>query len=297
LAGSVAVAAAPTAEDRRGAVRSRRRIGFGVLSWLIGLGGLAVFVFALAEIVLMWLPGTSLLSLIDDLAASDLDYRAQFHHLGITVWALAPALIVQVRRPERRVAAMLQALAVAATGVVVMAVCGALQLLDVVVLVLVGLLGWLHPRSGALVSRPRFDRRQLFVVALGALPWLALAGSNVPAAWAAQHAVGVGDTSAQVLWANSALMPVVIVVVALVGSTGHPGRLLPAWTAALAAVDVGLHSLVFPNQAASLPVAGAVAAITWGALFAVASAARSRSRDEQASSMAGFGTQAEGASA
>jgi len=260
---------------RSGSGSSGRRVAFRILASLTAVAGLAYLLVGMAEVVLMWVPDATLLSLLDHIKPAELDFRAQFNHIGLISWALFPALAVQLRAPRRRVAPMLQALGVAGAGVVVMAICGSLESVDVAVFAVLALLAWLHPAGGELVRRARLDLRQAVIVAIGALPWLMMAAANVGQAWASAG-LDVADTSDTMLWAYSALLPVVIVIMALVGSTDLRGWHLPAWTAALAAIEVGVHSLAFPDQAASLQGPWAVAAVVWGAGFAAASLARSR---------------------
>jgi hypothetical protein len=77
-------------------------------------------------------------------------------------------------------------------------------------------------------------------------------------------------------WATSALMAVIIVVAGLIGSTDHTGWRLPAWIAALASIDYGVHSLVFPDVASNASTLWAVAAVAWGCAYAVTIVRRSR---------------------
>ena len=253
-----------------------RRVAFRGVSVGVVVVVLLVFLGGLAEMVLRWLSDATLLSLIDDLAPADLQYRGQFIHVGVVAWAIVPPLVVQLRTPSRRVAPMLQALAVAIASVVVFPLAGAPELLDVAVLAAVGLMAWLHPCAGELVRRPRLYDRQARIIAVGAVPWLAMAWFNLFEARDAATSDSIADVPPRVLWGHSALVPVVIVLVALVGSTDHGGWRLPAWTATVAAVVVGVHALAYPAQAASLSAPWAVAAIAWGLAFAMATVHRSR---------------------
>lgn len=155
------VAAQPRPDVRSERIEpERRRPAFRVSSVLAAAVALVVFGVGLAEIALMWLSDATLLSAFDELARSDLDYRSEFNHFGIVAWAIVPPLLVQLWRPAQRVAPMLQALAVAGAGVVVMAISGALEIVDIVVLAVVGLLAWLHPCATELFRRPGVDGLQ-----------------------------------------------------------------------------------------------------------------------------------------
>ncbi|MEJ2595382.1 MAG: hypothetical protein P8100_09710, partial [bacterium] len=82
---------------------------FRIVSWVVGLGTVALWVFGLMEPVLMWLSDETLLSLFEEGEPTEIEnYRSQFFHIGIAVWAVVPSVLVQLRRPERRVAPLMQ---------------------------------------------------------------------------------------------------------------------------------------------------------------------------------------------
>jgi hypothetical protein len=111
------------------------------------------------------------------------------------------------------------------------------------------------------------------LVALAAVPWLVFAFTEAQLQW---RNVAGDSHAAMEHWATFALMAVTIVVAGLIGSTDHTGWRLPAWIAALASIDHGLHSLAFPDVASSTSTPWAVAAIVWGCVYAVAIIDRSR---------------------
>lgn len=253
-----------------------RRIAFRALAWVTALGLVALSVFGLMEVILMWLPDARLLVLIDDLSAADLSHRGHFNSIGIVSWALVLAVVVQLRKPQRRAAAMLLAVAMVLAGTVLYGLSGSLTeslIEEVPLLVLILLLAWLHPRAGELVRRPRLDRNMAGLVALAVVPWLVFAFAEAQLQW---RNVAADSHAAMEHWATSALMAVTMVVAGLIGSMDHTGWRLPAWIAALASIDYGLHSLAFPDVASSASTPWAVAAIVWGCVYAVAIIDRSR---------------------
>jgi len=253
-----------------------RRIVFRVAAWVTSLEVVVLFVFGLMEVVFMWLPDATLMSRFDDITAADLVHRGHFSSVGIVAWALVVAVLVQLRKPQKRVAAMLLAVAVVLAGTVVYGLSGSLAdwlLEEITLLVPVLLMASLHPRAGDLVRRPRLDRNMAGLVAVAAVPWSVFAFAQAQLQWRNV----AGDPHAEMEhWATSALMAIVIVLAGLIGSTNHTGWRLPAWVAALASIDYGLHSLVFPEAASAASTMWAVAAIVWGCTYAVTIVQRSR---------------------
>lgn len=253
-----------------------RRIVFRVVAWVTSLEVVVLFSFGLMEVVFMWLPDAAVVSVFDDVTAADLVHRGHFNSVGIVSWALVLAVLVQLRKPHERVAAMLLAVAVVLAGTVVYGLSGSVGdwlLEEIALLVPVLLLASLHPRAGELIRRPRLDRNMVGLVAAAVVPWSVFAFTQAQLQWRNV----AGDPHAEMEhWATSALMAIVIVLAGLIGSTDHAGWRLPAWVAALASIDYGLHSLVFPDVASAASTMWAVAAIVWGCVYAVAFVRRSR---------------------
>lgn len=251
-----------------------RRIAFRILSVLVSLSLLVLMVFSLMEVVLMWLPWDTLMSFIDDLPAGDEIHRAHFNMIGIVSWALVACVVVQLRRPERRVAAMLAAAGIVITGMLVYGLSGTLSewlIEDVLPVIFVVGLAILHPRARDMLRRPNLDRPMAMLVAAAAVPWIVFAVDHA----LTQFRDAAGDPHAQVEhWATAALMAVTIIWFALIGSSDHPGWRLPAWVAALASIEYGVHSLVFPDVASSASSLWAVATVVWGVAFAAGTVRR-----------------------
>ena len=280
---SATSATAEQAEVQEEGGSRARRIAFRVLAVLTSLLVVTLMIFAVTEVVFMWLPWDTLMSLIDDLPAADEIHRGHMNIAGIIAWALVLGVVVQLRKPERRVAPMLQAVGIVVAGAVVYGLSGTLGewlAEEVILLVPVLLLAVLHPRARDLVRCPRTDRTMGALVGVAAVPWLVFAVDHALLQW--RNAAGDPHAGME-HWATAALLAVVILWCGLLGSSDHPGWRLPAWIAALASIEYGVHSMVFPDVASAAATLWAVGAMLWGAGFAVATVGRSR-RDTPAGS-------------
>jgi hypothetical protein len=258
----------------------RASTAFRIVSWVVGLGTVALWVFGLMEPVLMWLSDETLLSLFEEGEPTEIEnYRSQFFHIGIAVWAVVPSVLVQLRRPERRVAPLMQMWFGAIALVVVMAIVGGLEPIDFVLLAAFTLLAALHPARREMFRRTGVDRAQLGVLAVGAVPWLVRAGVAIGDAWDAKDLPDVDGTPALMIEGNVALAVVLVLLAAAIGATRHSGWKLLAWTAALSPIGIGVHALVFDDQAASVSAPWAVAAVGWGIAYAAATVGRLRRAD------------------
>lgn len=257
------------------------RIAFRVFSGLLALFVLALSIFALLEVVIMWLPGDVLLGLDDGSGepwpGGFLVHRSHFMAMGLVAWTIVPAIVVQVRKPWRRVAPMLVAVVMGLATLVAYGLNGTLQewiTEDVVPTTLILVLAALHPRVRDMFRRPAFDRDMLRWAVIGAVPWAVYGLIQAQL----QFRPAPGDIHAGGLehWAKALLLAVAIITCAVIGASDHDGWRLPAWTAALASILFGVHSLVFPGLASGLPVIAAVGAVAWGIVYAVALLRRSR---------------------
>lgn len=276
VGGTPAVVSAGTGQPAGGTRARARRIAFRALAWVTSVGVLVLSGFGLLEVVFMWLPDATVVAMFDDVGAADLIHRGHFNAIGIVSWAFVPVVLVQLRRPERRVAAMVLALAIVIAGTVLYGLSGSLAdwlIEEVTLLVPVLALAWLHPRASDLLRRPRLDRTMAGLVGVAAVPWLMFAVTQAQLQW---RNVAGDSHAAMEHWATSALMAVTIVLAGLIGATDHSGWRLPAWIAALASIDYGLHSLVFPDVASNASTQWGVAAVAWGCAYALAIVRRSR---------------------
>lgn len=277
--------ASPQARSSRDAVDADdltwargHRITFRVLSWLTALFMLAVFVFGLLEVVIMWLPGDTLLSMDSGEAYPGglLVHRSHFMAIGLVAWTVVPAVLVQVRKPWRRVAPMLVAVVMGLAGLAAFGLDGTLMAWvteDLLLILPIFVLAALHPRARDLFRRPDFHPDMVRWAVVGAVPWAVYALLQAQL----QFRPAPGDVHGGIEhWGTAFLMAVAVISCAVIGASDHDGWRQPAWTAALASVLFGVHSLVFPGLASGLPLIAAVGAVAWGVVYTVALVRRSR---------------------
>lgn len=273
----VPVETSQTSTAEPGGTSKRRRVTFRVVAAVVALWVLATNIFGLMEIIVMWLPTETVASMFEEETPFIDLHRAHFMAIGILAWAIVLSMLVQLRKPEHRVAPMLLLAAAALGATIVYGLSGTLSawLIEEIAMVLVpiALVVLLHPSRDRLFSRPEFDRPLAGLALLAAVPWLVYIVDN---AWT-QFTNAAGDTHAEMEhWATAALMGIVIVAAAFLGSSDHPGRGLTAWIAVGGSVIFGVHSLVFPGLASSLPGIWAGAVILWGIGFGAMMIRRSR---------------------
>ncbi len=250
-----------------GQVSNRRRIAFRVVATLVALFILAQQIIGLLELVLMWLPGDTLSSMFDDDFSEIAVHRTHFMAVGIVAWGVVLSMLVQLRKPERRVAPMLLLAAVALGATIVFGLSGTLSewlIEEIAVVIPISLVVFLHPSRHQLFTRPDFDRPLAAMAALATAPWLVYIVDNART----QVTNTAGDPHAEMEhWAIAALMGITLSVAAFLGSSDHTGWRLTGWIAAGGSAIFGVHSLVFPGLASALPAAWAVAAILWGIAY------------------------------
>jgi hypothetical protein len=176
---------------------------------------------------------------------------------------LAAALAVQVRRPERHVAAMRIVLLAVVAQLLGAVASAALDPVGVVLLVLVLLAAVLHPARGT-VLRPRVQpSTRLLVVALpAAVALVAFAGVQVAHHYtASSHDV----LDAKMGWLGAAFACLGLALT-LMAAALLPERKEPVVLAAIGLVILGVASILHPHVASSLGLGGGLLA------FAVAAA-------------------------
>jgi len=232
--------------------------------WFLALYGIGAL-----ELVFMWLPDDTVTSMFDE-PPNLLAHRTHFLIVGIVSWAILVAILPQIRKPERRVAPMLQLLVMAFGAGVVYAFSGSVREWvseEAVILVPVAVLAILHPRIRALLRRPRFERSMTLLAGIATIPWSAYTVDNSRL----QLINAAGDPHAEMEhWATAALLGITVIACAFIGSTDHHGWRIPAWVASGASVIFGVHSLVFPGIVSALAPIWALAAIVWGVMFGAA---------------------------
>lgn len=254
-----------------------RTIAFRVVAILVSLWLLAMNVFGLMEVVLMWLPAETLASMLDESASELSIHRAHFMAIGILSWAAVLSMLVQLRKPERRVAPMLLLVAIALGAAVVYGLSGTLNawLIEEIAFLVapVALVVLLHPSRAELLAKPSFRRPLAGAATLASVPWMVFIVENARS----QFTNAAGDSHAAVEhWATAALMGVVIVAAAFLGSSDHSGWRLTGGLAVGGSVVFGVHSLVYAGLASALPAVWAVAAILWGIAFGAMLVRRAR---------------------
>lgn len=252
-----------------------RRIVFRIVASITALWLLALNIFGLVELVVMWLPGDTLSSMFGD-EFSEI-HRAHFMIIGVTAWALVVSLVIQLRKPERRVAPMLWLVISAVAGTIVFGLSGTLGewLREEILFVLlpIGMVASLHPKRGEFFGLPVFDRPMGYLAAAATIPWLVYVVDNA----GLQLANAAGDAHAEMEhWALAALLGIMISAAAFLGSSDHRGWRLSAWIAVGATGIFGVHSLVFPGLASTLPPFWAILAVVWAVAFGVATVRRPR---------------------
>lgn len=132
----------------------------------------------------------------------------------------------------------------------------------------------LHPAGRGFLRSfqvSRADRLMLGLVALAAIPLLALASTAI-----GLQAGGADDHAAAGHYGFMAGFAFTIIGVGALAGLRPDGWRITAWVAGLLPALLGIASLVYPQAASSLEPAWALAAIAWGAVFVVVA---ERSRD------------------
>lgn len=280
--GGVSVAIRPeTTESRIDSLdggSKKRRLTSRVVIILAALWFLALNVFGLLEPFFMWLPAETVAEMFGEETSFIALHRTHAMAIGIVAWAIVLSMLVQLRKPERRLAPMLLLVGAAAAGTVLFGLSGTLAewLMEEIAFVLVpiGLVVLVHPGRDSLLTKPAFDRRMGGLAVAAAIPWLFYILNN---AWLQLVNTDGDPHAAMEHWGIAGLMGVSIALSAILGASSKPGWALTAWLAVGGSVVFGVHSLVFPGLASALPAFWAVAAILWGVGYGSMTVRRSRS--------------------
>jgi hypothetical protein len=265
-------AAVKAAGGNEGVTKSKvRNVAFKGLVILFSLLLIALFNLVFLMIVVSWLPDATYLAILGDLEAADLVHRVHDSILPIIAWSVLVGTVVQLRRPEVRLAPLLMALAVPVTVSFVELATGTYTFMGtgpaLVSLVLIALL---HPRARELVRIPRLNGVMAGLTVAAATVWIPFAYRQ------AQLQRVAGDVHAQMEhWNRMAAFALYLIVWALIASSDTRGWRLTAWFAGLASAWYGLQSLLFPAaSAAALP--WAIAAVAWGVVYIFVAERRAR---------------------
>jgi hypothetical protein len=234
--------------------QQKSRRGFKVVAGLFGfLTGIAIF--GIPLIVVGWFDGAD-------------GGIHRFHGVTHGIWLgglVAGAFLLQLRRPEEKVAQWQQILAAVAPIYVLSPMSGEL---DPVFMggfaIALGLLAYLHPRRTELLRSPSISPVLLPISLLALVPGTIYALDQI-----SLHANALpGDTHAEMThYLGSGLTAMAIPLVALVASLKASGWRLSAWSAGGAAVLFGAACVVFPDQSSSPGSTWGVIAILAGVCF------------------------------
>ncbi|MGH9051683.1 MAG: hypothetical protein ACRDWX_01495 [Acidimicrobiia bacterium] len=226
-----------------------RRIAYAVLAGLLGLA--AGFV-------------------IGGFLALAFGFTGGMHAIHDVGWGVmtgllfAVGLLVQVHRPEHKVAALQQAGAVAAAFLFGMLALGSFDVFGVIWLVAVLLLVALHPARSEVFRIGKVSSRLVGLTVLGAIPLTVFALGQLEL----QRLDIPGDEhAADMHYAGMFVMALALVLVGLVASGRAAGWRIAAWSAGLGTAVYGVASVIFTQHASSAGVGWGIAAILGGLAF------------------------------
>ncbi len=260
-----------------------RKYAFRGLVILFSLFLLAMFNLVFLMIVVSWLPDPAYLALINDLEAADLVHRLHDSVLPVLAWSILIGTVVQLRRPEDRVAPLLMVLVVPVSFVFIELATGTFTVAsNAPLLVPLVLIALLHPRARELARIPRLNGL-MAALSAAAAAWIPFAYRQAQL----QRLAAPGDVHAEMEhWSRMAVFALLLIVWALIGASDYRGWRLTAWVAGLGSIWYGLQSLLFPvASAAALP--WALAAVGWGVAYIFVAERRARAaQSEEHSAMA-----------
>jgi hypothetical protein len=211
-----------------------RRILFYGLAALLSAFLLFVFWDIVPGVVFLWLPDSVLVSIHPDFGRFVVPHRVHQAAMHAILWGLVLGVALQLYRPERRVAPLLQALTfILAFALIESAIIGQFLVLNSApILIPLLLMALLHPRARNLFRFGRLDWTMLGLTALAAIPWLVFALGQVQL----QRLDILADEHAQMEhWQRMAVFANLMIVWGLLGATDLPGWRLTAWIVAYGA--------------------------------------------------------------
>ena len=175
--------------------------------------------------------------------------------------------VAQLRRPERRPAAMQQLLACLAAGGLSMTASGALAPSHVIrgafLVVPAAAMFTLHPVRIDVVRVARVNPLLIALTIVAAVPlgWFALQQIRL------QRIDTLSPHGSAFHWGTMATLALAIVVTMLVASIRAPGWLISTWSAGLALAVLGLASVIYPDYASSVGRAWGICAVGLAVVF------------------------------
>ncbi len=245
-------------------VSRRRKVSFYVSSGVLVAVIVGLLGPLLIDIVVGWLPVAVWEAIYgsEEIHAGSGAHRIHVLTLAALFWGLTVALALQLRRPERRRAPMLQAVALGVTFLVIDLAAGSVSDEEGPLVAGVILVALLHPARSRLVPSSLRDRVMAGLAIAAAIPAVTFAIDQIKT----QRLGIAGDEHAEFgHWASMAVFATVIVLWALIASSDLAGWRVTAWSAAGAAAVYGVASLVYPGLPSAAGTGFALAAIAWAA--------------------------------
>jgi hypothetical protein len=211
----------------------------------------------------------------EDINAGYVVHRIHVLAEGMIFWGLAIGVGLQLWKPRKRQAPILQALAVVIAFLVIGLAAGSFapeeELPFIVPVVLLALL---HPAREGFSRLARPDGATAGLVLLAAVP----GAFFIIDQFNKQRTNLAGDEHAELVhWAAMAVFATVVILWGLIGSTDMTGWRVTAWMAGVSAAIYGVGSMVFPTVPSTAGTGWAIAAIVWGAMYVGLAERRARS--------------------
>jgi hypothetical protein len=263
--------------DSPGEIGRTRKVVFYALTAFLAVGLVTQFWRVNLVPILVWFPD----SFVNDFYASEIEtfsiHRIHYLALGLSHLLVTFGVVIQLWKPMKWIAPMWQASgAMGVSVVLLLLVRPPLETVPAfvyVVLVMVIVLGFIHP-SSALLQFPRpHDRSMTLLSVLAAVPLLVysfnqtglqLSGVGADPHWALLHYQMVGEYGIH------------LTLVALLGSTTLRGWRVTAWWAASIAALMGSAFIVYQNAASSQGAGWGLALLVWAVAYATATERRAR---------------------
>jgi hypothetical protein len=257
-----------------------RKITFYVIAVLVLAMILGLLLPLLTFVVLAWLPVDTWQAVFpgEDVNAGAVVHRIHELSQSLVFWGATIGVGLQLWKPEKRQAPMLQALAVLAAFYVIEGVSGSFDVEAIPIMVGVALLVLLHPAREGLYRFNRPDAGMAGLAILTAIPGAFFILDHINK----QRLNLPGDEHAELMhWSTMAVFATLILLWGLIGSTDRTGWRITAWLAGISAAAYGLASLVFPTVSSASGTGWAIAAIGWGAGYIVLTERRAQSPSGQ----------------
>lgn len=191
----------------------------------------------------------------------------QLHEMnaGASSWLVLAGMLLQLHKPERKVAALQMANLGILSSIVVSLVAGTFFPFTLLFIAFTAGAAWLHPKREEMLRFGRPGNPELLaLVALAAVPFIVFASNQLRL----QLMAAASDPHAQFGHYGSMVgVAITSLLVGLLASFKTTGWRIPAWGAGFVAIVFGLTSVVFPVQSSSVGSFWGSLAIMWGLAF------------------------------